>query len=156
MTRHTFTCPSTCTQSTLVTEITVVKENLHMHSHGKRIVNQVIRDDSVVHESYIDYFDFEQSAGPAPMNEPYQVKKGDSFRTICYYTANSNTKFGIGSQDEMCTVFILYFPKQDFDYCGIRFYDDQCNTRYDGKDSLHSVDEFGRVFGNSDMSYLNL
>ncbi len=155
LTRHSFTCPSTCSQSKLDTEITVVKELLHMHSHGKRIVNIVVRDEMIVHETYIDYYDFDQSAGPAPMNEPYQVKKGDSFRTTCYYAATSNTEFGIGSQDEMCMAFILYFPKQKFEYCGISFYDDQCNTSYDGKDNLESLAEFGRVFGNSDISYLN-
>jgi len=157
LTRHSFTCPSTCSESQLDTEatVTIVKEILHMHSHGRRIVNQVVRHDSVVHESYIDYYDFDQTAGPSQANPPFQFNRGDEFRTICYYAANSDTKFGIGSTDEMCMAFVLYFPKQALDFCGVGNYHDECRATYDGKDNLESSAEFGRVFGDSDISLLS-
>ena len=105
LTSYTFGCPSSCTQKRLSQDISIVKELLHMHSYGERIVNQVYRDGEVVHESYVDYWDFDQSGSPAPQNEPFQVQRGDSFKTICYYNADSSVKFGLGSEDEMCTFY---------------------------------------------------
>jgi hypothetical protein len=150
LTRHTLSCPSTCTQNRFnVEEITIVKEQLHMHSLGKRIVNQVLRDDAVIHESYVDYWDYDQSGIVAPMRRPFQMQRGDSFRTICYYDAHSSTKFGTGSEDEMCMAFVLYFPKQPMETCGVSFHDEMCRVNYMGKKHLSSVEELNRVLGNN-------
>jgi len=154
LTRHTMICPSSCTQSKFVQSdsVTIVKQSLHMHAKGKRIVNQVIREDSVVQESYVDYWDFEQSGATAQANPPFQLKRGDKLKTICYYEADSDTRFGLGSDDEMCMAFILYFPKQDFlSYCGVGFghYDRACRSVHEGPVSLNDEEEFGRVFGST-------
>jgi hypothetical protein len=80
LTRHSFSCPSSCTKKRFVDqEITVVKEGLHMHSYGKRVVNEVHRNGKVIHKSFIDYWDFDQNGTPSQQNAPYQVQKGDSF-----------------------------------------------------------------------------
>ena len=149
LTKHTFTCPSSCSQTFISDEVTVIKESLHMHATGKRIANQVLRDDEVIHETYIDYWDFDQSGGPSSQKSPYQLQKGDSFRTVCYYDADSDTKFGLGSQDEMCITFIYYFPKQMVPICGVGFAYPPCQGSYDGVIDLSSEKDLGRVFAST-------
>ena len=148
LTKHTFTCPSSCSENTFTSdEITIVNQALHMHNYGQRIVNQVLRDDEVIHESYIDYWDFYQSGGPVFQASPFQFRKGDSFRTTCYFDTDPDTKFGLGSLDEMCMIFILYFPKQNLSTCGPGHH--TCPASYDGSTNLSSKDDFGRVFGTT-------
>ncbi len=104
LTKHEFECPSTCTQENFnVDKITVIKESLHMHFFGKRITNQLIRNDELIHEGFIDYWDFDQSGTPAPQQNPFEVRKGDVFRTVCYYDTpnDTNITFGSGSSDEV-------------------------------------------------------
>ncbi len=151
LTKYSFECPSSCTQSHLNQDITIVQEQLHMHSYGERIVNQVHRDGEIIHESHIDYWDFDQTGTPAPQNEPYLVKKGDSFKTICYYNSDSNTKFGLGSEDEMCMVLILYFPKQNLSSCALSG-GSTCKSKFEGRTFLDSVSDLERVFGNNDLT----
>jgi hypothetical protein len=153
LTRHVLECPSTCTENNFKDEeITVVKENLHMHSYGKRIVNQVMRYEDVIHEGFIDYWDFDQSGSPAPQQKPYKVRRGDKFRTKCYYDANPTTVFGAGSSDEMCMAFILYYPKQSVETCGIDHIEASCRTNYIEKKELENIAQIGRVFGTSSSS----
>ncbi len=153
LTKHEFECPSSCTQNRFnVDEIMVISENLHMHSYGKRITNQVVRNNEVIHEGAIDYWDFDQSGTPQPQQNPFQVRKGDVFRTSCYYdtTNGNNIVFGIGSNDEMCMSFILYYPKQALETCGVDFVvDSSCSTDYLGVTALESAVEFGREFGSA-------
>jgi hypothetical protein len=84
--------------------------------------------------------------------ESYQVLPGDSFRTTCYY--KDGVKFGIGSDDEMCIAFILYYPARDLLsmpwICphGVPDYGSGCVTELQQGD-LDSVDELGRSFGAS-------
>ena len=117
LSKHVFECPSSCTKNNLnVDKITVIKEGLHMHGFGKRIVNQLVRNDEVIHEGFIDYWDFDQSGTPAPQQNPFQIRKGDVMRTICYYDSESyhKIKFGTGSSDEM------YVPR-DIVVCSFLF-----------------------------------
>ena len=153
---HSMECPTKCSENKFVDdEITIVKEVLHMHSHGKRIVNHVIRNDKVIHESYIDYWDFRYKSAVAATNAPFQMRKGDSFLTKCYYNDNSDTHFGIGTQDEMCQVFIYYYPKQPLAYCGVNYIDETCRGNYMGQQSLHSEKQLGRHFGNEAYSNMS-
>ena len=162
LTQHIYTCPSTCTEDgfTISNEITIVKENLHMHNFGKRMVSQLVRDDAIVHESYIDHWDFDQTGMPAAQKEPFKAQKGDTFRTICYFDGNPNTVYGQGSGDEMCIVFMLYFPKQapEFMYCGFeqpQVWGPRCSSTFDSM-SLDNEKALGRVFANSDLNLATL
>lgn len=86
--------------------------------------------------------------------EPYQVRKGDSFKTTCFYDSEFGTSFGLESDQEMCSAFILYFPKQDFDFCGVGLgpLDENCTAKYLGRESLNSASELGRVFGKNEIN----
>ena len=152
---HTFSCPSSCSSNVFANapngEVTVVQEVLHMHSNGKRMVNQIIRDGLVVHEAKVDYWDFMQSGALLVRQEPYKLRNGDSIRTTCYYDSNSSTTFGIGSQDEMCIAFLTYYPAQNslFESCGVSLpFFPVCSVNYNNK-MLQDEKSIGRVFGSS-------
>ena len=82
--------------------------------------------------------------------ETYKVLPGDSFRTTCYYKDGS--KFGLGSEDEMCITFIIYYPAQDLLgmpwMCPYGAPDDGsgCSAELEYF-HLNSVDDLGRSVG---------
>jgi len=152
---HTFSCPSNCSSHVFANapngEVTVVQEVLHMHTNGKRIVNQIIRDGRVVHEAKVDYWDFTQSGVFLVRQEPYKLRIGDSIRTTCYYDSNSSTTFGYGSQDEMCIAFLTYYPAQIslLESCGINLpLVPVCSVNHSSKILLDDK-SIGRVFGST-------
>ncbi len=51
----------------------------------------------------------------------------------------------------MCSAFILYFPKQNFDFCGVIPLDESCTAKYLGRESLSSASDIGRVFGKNEI-----
>lgn len=82
----------------------------------------------------------------------YTIMPGDSFRTTCFYRDGS--KFGLGSQEEMCIGYIMYYPAKQL--MGIPFicpYHDievfsVCKQEV-GNIDLDSVEDLGRTFGQS-------
>jgi hypothetical protein len=131
-TKHEFTCPSTCTSSSFdVDEVTVISEAHHMHATGKRIITELFRGDKIVNTASVDYWDFDQNGAAVVRQKPYKLKKGDNYQTTCYFESYKNTKFGLGSSEEMCMVFIYYYPKQSsFINCGPHFYQSSCDASY--------------------------
>lgn len=109
--RHTFDCPSSCSKTSLTQPVTVVRENLHMHQAGKTMKNDHIRAGQVIRSAQVQFYDFEQQGAYAVQQEPYEILPGDSFKTTCEYLS-SDTVFGISSQEEMCMVFVAYYPRQ--------------------------------------------
>lgn len=120
LTQYSFTCPGTCS-STYLTQardvggsdqgVTILSETLHMHKTGVRMTNEVIRGGEVFHTAVADVYDFDQQGGYLAPQEAYEVVPGDSFRTTCYY--ENGSQFGLGSDDEMCIAFLLYYPAQE-------------------------------------------
>ena len=72
------------------------------------MTNEVIRGNQVINAAVSDVYDFDQQGLYHVPQRPYKVMPGDSFRTTCYY--KDGTSFGLGSQQEMCIAFILYWP----------------------------------------------
>ena len=65
--------------------------------------------------------------------EPYKLKRGDSYTSTCYYeTSEDTTVFGGGGNEEMCVVFIYYYPRQvDWNLCYVKNYQDGlCRASY--------------------------
>ena len=89
--------------------------------------------------------------------DAYGLLPGDSFRTTCYY--RDGDKFGLSSQEEMCIVYIIYYPaKQLMGYpwiCPPYNPEDQewsDNTGCAGElkhTNLNDVGDLGRNFGSS-------
>jgi len=109
-----FDCPSTCSSLGLDEPVWVFREALHMHKSGVRASNTVKRNGAVVHEASVDFFDFAQNGVLSPQQEAYQIFAGDSFHSTCYYenSPGENQTFGRSSQDEMCNVFMYYYPRK--------------------------------------------
>lgn len=57
-TSHRFTCPSSCTEALFDEPITIFAEALHQHETGQRSVNQIIRDQRVVHQASVEVWDY--------------------------------------------------------------------------------------------------
>jgi len=107
-------CPGTCSAEYFADHgsITVFSELLHMHSTGKRIVSSQIRNENILREAFVDYFDFSYSGSHVFKQPDYEVFPGDSFQVSCYYDVapSPNTTFGVGSENEMCVIILWYYP----------------------------------------------
>ncbi|KXZ46094.1 hypothetical protein GPECTOR_47g371 [Gonium pectorale] len=114
-------CPSTCT-SRLKTPLRLLASGLHMHTLGRSIFTQHIRNGTelppIGSKRFYD-FDF-QSSDPVPLDSSI-LAPGDVLITTCTYDSRGRTnvtRFGESTQDEMCFNFVLYYPKNpDFLYC---------------------------------------
>ncbi len=100
------------TDSLNTNDITVFKEVFHMHRSGARMTNiQIGASGQVKRTSEINYFDFKQGAGYSSKQQiPFQIEAGDSFVTSCFFE-KEGVKFGSGSDQEMCQIFLWYYPK---------------------------------------------
>jgi Copper type II ascorbate-dependent monooxygenase, C-terminal domain/Copper type II ascorbate-dependent monooxygenase, N-terminal domain len=163
MSEHTFECGGGCSALALpTTGVTVLRSYLHMHKTGMQMSNELIRNGTVVNKAKVEYFDFAQQGNQAVQAEPYKVLPGDAFRVQCRYRNpqdDTGAVFGLGSSDEMCISYLLYYPRQiieEFEspwFCGYRFAD-PCSTDYSSRE-LDDNDELGRIFG-SPMPRMNV
>merc|ERR1712226_192489 len=73
--------------------------------------------------------------------------RGDGFEITCYFKAGSNDFFGLGSENEMCINFLVYYPKQlgVDNNCGLAP-TNACLGSY-SKTTLGSLEDTGREFG---------
>ena len=122
-----------------------------------RISNQVIRSGAEVHEGAVDYFDFALKGSFQVMQTSFVVKRGDAFRTTCYYNTTGNTYFGLSSGQEMCNMFLLYYPVQAIPegrcaYSKKR--DSECAAAYNW--TLTNEIGLGRMFGVPKTSHLTV
>jgi len=113
-----FTCPSQCFAS----EKHVFAIGYHQHATGIAMLNEHTdnsgndKTDAVF--AAAEYYDWELQR---TLETNFTISSGDSIKTTCIYdTGNSeNVKFGLGSEDEMCIMFLYYYPAQPgFEYCG--------------------------------------
>jgi hypothetical protein len=47
------------------------------------------------------------------MDKPYHIKPGSTLKTVCEYNSmekNIETQGGLGTDDEMCIVYVYYYP----------------------------------------------
>jgi len=163
-TEHSFTCPSSCSDYILLTapdsgQVTVFQESFYMHGTGRRMVNQIVRNDTVIHESSVDYWDFTQSGIVRVRQEPYILRRGDEIRTTCYYQSNSTataTTFGFGTQNELCMAMLMYYPAQEKVFRSICEPDNilvsVCTEKYDQR-TLQGEEDVGRIFGQDRLIY---
>eukprot|EP00529_Nitzschia_sp_RCC80_P011609 CAMPEP_0113520084 /NCGR_PEP_ID=MMETSP0014_2-20120614/43882_1 /TAXON_ID=2857 /ORGANISM="Nitzschia sp." /LENGTH=621 /DNA_ID=CAMNT_0000417881 /DNA_START=159 /DNA_END=2024 /DNA_ORIENTATION=+ /assembly_acc=CAM_ASM_000159 len=153
LSKHEFICPSSCSE-TVGQEVTVLREYLHLHETGKRIVNEQIRDGEVIRKGTVEHWDFHQNGNAAVQQEPFTVKPGDGFKTTCFYNDQRGATFGLASAEEMCMSFLYYYPRAMIDAgevsfpwtCGYDLGFPACDATYTGT-SLTSDDELDREFG---------
>ena len=155
--QHTFDCSGDCSSVSLSENVTVLREYLHMHMTGSAMYNAQIRDGKIIHKGSVEFYDFSQSGMFSVIQEPFDIRPGDSFQTSCFYSAGANTTFGLGSADEMCIAYLFYYPRQvvpgsnGFPYTcafGLGGFFPQCEEVLTSR-SLESTSQFNRSFGES-------
>lgn len=160
LSHHSFECPGSC--SLLAgSPVTVLREYLHMHETGARIVNEQIREGEVVRQASLEYWEFHQNGNAAIQQDPYVIQPGDGFRTSCFFNGDGRV-FGLASSEEMCMAFLYYYPRTkirveemnvDMPWiCGYDLGFPPCETTYETK-ILSSVEDFGRTFGSASNEF---
>jgi hypothetical protein len=108
-----FDCPGECSGLVIQEPVTVLREYLHMHKSGYSTYFEQIRGGEVIRRGSVEYYDFDQTGNPAVQADRYEIQPGDSFTMRCYYKNEEEGRtFGLGSSNEMCISFLLYYPRQ--------------------------------------------
>lgn len=84
----------------------IITVSPHMHTKGVHMTGEITRADGkkeMLHDAPFD-FQFQRSYPAKAILMP-----GDSVKTTCTY--NAPTSFGEGTNDEMCYLFTMYYPK---------------------------------------------
>jgi len=130
LSRYDWYCPPAASQ-VLSSPIGVVGETLHMHITGVKMERRHYNASGGLKARLAtEYYDFNyqgqkvETGGFDSSNQPRQtIEPGDSFYTSCWFdnrlppygrkVGNPAThRWGLGSDDEMCTVFGAYVPRQ--------------------------------------------
>jgi dopamine beta-monooxygenase len=138
---YSFDCPSDCSGLVIQEPVTVLREYLHMHKSGYSTYFEQTRNGTIVRRGSVEYYDFDQTGNPAVQADRYEIHPGDSFTMRCYFKNEEGGRtFGLGSSNEMCISFVLYYPRQYIPVsediqvawmCGVGFADfglPQCET----------------------------
>jgi hypothetical protein len=59
--QYDFSCASDCSELALTEPVTVFQQGFHMHMHGISAVTYHIRNDEIIRQANLDFFDFEQA-----------------------------------------------------------------------------------------------
>jgi len=103
-----------------IDELNVFAILQHSHTIGKTIELKHIRDGVELKPINVDRtYDFNYQE--IKHLDPYvKVKKGDSFRLQCNYSSIGRSKFtqgGLGTEEEMCISYVIYYPKIPVQKC---------------------------------------
>mmetsp|Transcript_34045 Transcript_34045/g.72297 ORF Transcript_34045/g.72297 Transcript_34045/m.72297 type:complete len:730 (+) Transcript_34045:62-2251(+) len=106
---HTLHCPSEATEAILEnSSITIMDSGLHMHEEGFWMATTVRdRNGDIKAEFKTEYYD---GAYQGRVIANVDIAAGDSFTTRCVYKPKAGAIFGLGSNEEMCIDFLMYFP----------------------------------------------
>jgi Copper type II ascorbate-dependent monooxygenase, C-terminal domain/Copper type II ascorbate-dependent monooxygenase, N-terminal domain/DOMON domain len=158
--QHTFDCESQCLDTYLSEPVTVIHEQLHMHMAGVSMVNYHIRDEKVIRQGQVDFWDFDQQGGLTVIQAPFQMNPGDAFQTVCNYDTSNETLWGLGSRDEMCIAYLYYYPRKLITNetsltCGLGF-EGECNATYALTPDFTNAAQLERQFGDAPASCPNV
>eukprot|EP00795_Rhopilema_esculentum_P009065 gene9065-16713_t len=94
---------------------------LHAHKNAVEIRVALVRNGEEVKEiSRFNNFKYFQQR-IAPMDPEVEIQPGDEINLYCTYNTlhkRETTHGGMGSDDEMCFAFFLYYPKRNLSFCG--------------------------------------
>jgi hypothetical protein len=114
-------CTSECTSSLWPAEgVNAMATILHTHLLGREIWTQVIRNGvELAPLASQDHYDFNYQEFQK-LATPYKLYPGDKLVTHCIYDSSSRTEVtygGLGTRNEMCYDFFLYWPLQPRGIC---------------------------------------
>jgi dopamine beta-monooxygenase len=152
--QHSFGCGTECLGTYLNQPVTVIAEHLHMHMAGVSMVNYQIRNDQVVRQGRVDFWDYAQQGALLVVQAPFQVYPGDSFRTVCNFNSANAIQWGLGSDEEMCIAFLYYYPRLVIEdtiplMCALRIEDllPGCNETHTVTPDFTGATQLERTFG---------
>eukprot|EP00238_Polyblepharides_amylifera_P002991 CAMPEP_0196589636 /NCGR_PEP_ID=MMETSP1081-20130531/64134_1 /TAXON_ID=36882 /ORGANISM="Pyramimonas amylifera, Strain CCMP720" /LENGTH=470 /DNA_ID=CAMNT_0041912489 /DNA_START=114 /DNA_END=1523 /DNA_ORIENTATION=+ len=106
--KYVFNCPSSCTEEHKG-PITVFRSSGHMHATGRQFYTEHRRaNESAVRRTNMEFYDF--NFQDFNNREVYIINPGDHLQTTCIYETDGTVIFGLGSEQEMCIDFIMYYP----------------------------------------------
>ncbi|RNA26714.1 DBH monooxygenase -like protein [Brachionus plicatilis] len=113
-------CYPLCTEEYFPEEgITVFAGNFHTHLTGQALRTHLIRDGKEVKYLFDDpHYDFNYQSNI--YIQPTLLKKGDAMVLDCFYSTKNKNTFtfgGYGTKEEMCGVFMYYYPRMDMIGC---------------------------------------
>jgi len=144
--RYEISCPdafSRCSEEERKTTLQVITSQLHMHKTGVRMTVQQRRAGGLDTKLEGQFYNF-AFQDTNPIN--YTIGAGEEWITTCYYNnQGKRTKWGLGSNDEMCQNFVSYYPKMSClgTSCGLL-----AGGKLVSNISLPSEAALGRTFGS--------
>ncbi|EDV25403.1 uncharacterized protein TRIADDRAFT_55464 [Trichoplax adhaerens] len=114
-------CSEDCTRRNLpAAGINVLGGMLHTHLAGRTLTVKHYRDGKeLANLAHNPHYDFNYQDLMFYKQE-IKIMPGDQLTTICGYNTEGRKKVtvgGIGTKDEMCLGFFLYYPKQEMSVC---------------------------------------
>jgi hypothetical protein len=104
---------NTCAELNTGTDpVYVIGTSPHMHELGTSFTTEVLRNGQPVKTlSNVPAWDFNKQYH-YPINERYQLNRGDALRTRCRYSnpTSRTVPFGPNTEDEMCYDFMMVYP----------------------------------------------
>jgi Copper type II ascorbate-dependent monooxygenase, N-terminal domain/Copper type II ascorbate-dependent monooxygenase, C-terminal domain len=79
LSQYDFYCSPDCTEFVLDEPVTVFQDSFHMHTTGLSAVTYHIRNDEIIRQANVDFFDFEQSGALTSMK-----KSSDAYKCLLY------------------------------------------------------------------------
>jgi hypothetical protein len=86
--------------------IQIISFQPHMHLKGRHMTAEITRADGTKEMLHDEPFDFQYQRS---YTKPTTLMPGDSIKTTCEY--KEPARFGEGTNDEMCYLFTLHYPK---------------------------------------------
>ncbi|XP_055861101.1 tyramine beta-hydroxylase-like [Biomphalaria glabrata] len=113
----TSTCPSQCTRTIIKNYMNVTSAWNHMHLAGKQMSIAIVRNKTeVLYLTNEMTYNYDSPELKLYTENPFPIWPGDEIVTRCTYSTskrNSSTMAGQSTSDEMCTGFLVYYPKEN-------------------------------------------
>jgi Copper type II ascorbate-dependent monooxygenase, C-terminal domain len=151
---YNYNCPSTCSRFVLTKPVTFLFEVLHAHQSARALRLQVKRNGRVIHTGRADFFEFDQQGAQMLQGDPYKFRPGDEIDVSCTYEGSPTLMFGRASYQEMCLIYVVYYPRQKFLgripwLCGPAIAPYYPCIAQSTRNALASADNINRQFGTT-------
>lgn len=147
------TCPGTCTSEFEDAEVTVLSSFLHMHYYGHKVILEHYDEDNnfIATRGRIDFWDNGYQHQLEGSDHSFTWKAGEALHAQCYYdssTSSSEVVFGGTTAEEMCMIFINYYPRQ---FRGVNSDGDKLELSACGLSANAYLDDLAQTCGGTSM-----
>ncbi|KAK6195952.1 hypothetical protein SNE40_001271 [Patella caerulea] len=120
----------------------------HSHLLGEAVRSRIIRNgvETVIADDENYDFDYQESR---LLTEEVVIKPGDIIETECRYKSDDKstvTLGGLSTNEEMCLVFLMYYPRVDIGQCSsLPIYDMYLKNRPSNENVGNMIKELGKM-----------